>query len=612
MTELIKQLPEGYTGLKALIKKNYQRIDIDNLKKLNLNTDHSQIQNLYKQVIQEILSPIPESIELLGFFSLINTNLETNTDRKIIEATFKSPNIEKIFNEILKLGIIKIKKGKEDLYEFSFSDVQDALNNLTDKKLHEKAIKYYEIKIQIYGFDLNDDIEILYHKAKLNLSEELVNEFLIIVNQIDQYDFQYDRIVDIAEMLMILEDKYKAPILIALGNMFSIIGRSENAEKLYLEALNIYNKLAKQYYRIYLPYVAATQKNLGTLYLDLKRFEDAEKIYSNALEVSKKLEKQYYGVHSTDFDANDSKSQEKSYTDYLKTYNELLKKKYDVYLPDESSISSDLGNMCIDLDLLEDIQDGSIDSLDSYKKLARMCYDMYLVDIAKTQSSLGIVYSELMKFDKAEQMHLESLKIKKKMAKQYPDQVLPELVLTLLDLGDFYAGLNRFEDAEPLYLKALKISKKLAKQNPEVYFYNIALIQNCLGTVYSRLKKFEEAEAMYLEALKIFKSFAREDPKTYSINVADVQNNLGTIYMLLKKFDKAEYHLNKALKADPTNIDILYNFACLESIKENQEKAMDILIKVIELDEDYIERALSDERLDNVKNLQKFKEIISE
>ena len=57
----------------------------------------------------------------------------------------------------------------------------------------------------------------------------------------------------VAEELITLGDKYKAPILIVLGDMFSVVGLAENAEKMYLEALNIYKKLAKQYYKIYLP-----------------------------------------------------------------------------------------------------------------------------------------------------------------------------------------------------------------------------------------------------------------------------------------------------------------------------------------------------------------------
>ncbi len=618
--ELIKKLPKEHSGLKKLIKNNYQRINLDELKTF----DKKNVENFYLQVIEQILLSNPEALELLKNLSVINTEVDTNIDRKDIETSYKLPNIKKAFNVLLDTGIIKKKKGKEETYDFSYQQIPEALEILTDKNCHEKAISYYESKRKKYGENLNDDIELLFHKVKVNPTEDLVNEFFAIVNLIDQFDYKYRRLISVAEELIILGDKYKAPILIVLGDMFSAVGLAENAEKMYLEALNIYKKLAKQYYRIYLPYIAATQKNLGTLYTDLKRFEKAEKIYLDALKVYKELEKQYYDVYNPDLDLTQSdlvdmytdedetKDPDKSYLDVLKTYNKLVNQYYDTYFPNETAISNYFGNILVDLSLFEDIKDGVIDSLDTYKALAKMSYDMYLNDVATTQSNLGIIYSELSNFKKAEQMHLEALKIKRKLAKINPSQVLPSLALTLIDLGDLYASLDKFEDAEPMYSDALKISQQLAAQNPEVYFYNVAIINNCLGNVYVKLQKFEEAQTMYLDALKIFKIFAKEDPKTYLYNVADVQNNLGNIFMILKNLEKAEQYLNKAFKKDPTNLDILYNIACLESLRNNQGKALELLMKVVELDKNYIERVLSDDRFDNIKDSKEFKELIGE
>ena len=540
---------------------------------------------------------------------VINTNIDTNIDRISIETCCKFSNIENSIKALLDTRIIKKKKSKEETYEFSFQEIQDVLNSLADEKSHQKALQYYEKKLKKSRGDIRDEIEILFHKAKLEPSEELVNEFLAMGNNIEQFDYGYKRLIDVAGELLILENKYKAPILFVVGNILSLIGNSEDAERIYLQTLDLYKDLAKKYYRIYLPYLAATQKNLGTLYIDSKRFEEAEKIYSDALSSYIELERRYYNLHSPDFDSKKYDSQDKSYFDDLKTYNDLLKQYYGIYLPEQPSIASDLGNVCIDLDLLEDIQDGSIDSIESYKTLAKMCYDMYLIDIAKTQSNLGIIYSELMKFEEAEKMHLEALKIKKKVAKQNPDQVLPELVLTFLDLGDLYAIMDKFEDAEPMFNEALKISKQLAEQKPEVYLYNVALIQTSLGNVYTRLQKYKNAEELYLEALKIFKLFAKEDPKSFSQNVGEVQNNLGNLFLILRELDKAELYLKKAIKKNPTNIYVLYNLACLESLRNNHTEALGLLGKIIKLDRNIIEKVLIDDRFDNIRELNEFKEI---
>ena len=541
--------------------------------------------------------------------SVINTNIDTNIDRLSIETCCKFSNVENSINALLDTRIIKKKKGKEETYEFSFQEIQDVLNSLADEKSHQKALQYYEKKLKKSRGDIRDEIEILFHKAKLAPSEELVNEFLAMGNNIEQFDYGYKRLIDIAGELLVLEDKYKAPILFVVGNILSILGNSEDAERIYLQTLDLYKNLAKKYYRIYLPFITATQKNLGTLYIDLKRFDEAEKTYSDALSSYKELKRQYYDMHSPDFHSKEYGVLEKSYLDDIKAYNELLNRYYDIFLPEEPLITREYGNVGIDLDLLEDIQDGSIDSIDSYKSLAKVSYDMYLIDIAKTQSNLGLVYSELRKFEDAEKMHLKALKIKKKIAEHYPNMVLPELVLTLLDLGDLYGILNKFKDAEPIFNEALQISKQLAEENPRIYQYNVALIQNSLGTIYSRLEQFDQAEQKYLDALKIFKIYAKEEPKTYSYHVADVQNNLGNIFLNLRNLEKAEYYLNKAFKKDPANIEIMYNIACLGSLKNDQVKALEILKKVIEFDTNYIERVLSDDRFDNIKDLREYKEL---
>jgi tetratricopeptide (TPR) repeat protein len=215
-----------------------------------------------------------------------------------------------------------------------------------------------------------------------------------------------------------------------------------------------------------------------------------------------------------------------------------------------------------------------------------------------------------MKLEEAEQMHLEALKIKRKIAENYPDQVLPELALTFLDLGDLYASLDRFEDAEPMFKSALGVYKKLAEQSPDIYLHNIAIIQNSLGTIYTRLENFEEAENLLLEALKNFKIFAKNDPKTYKYNVADVQNNLGQLFLTQRDLGQAEHYLTKSLKKDPSNINILYNIASLESLKNNQTKALELLKRLIEIEKNLTERIRSDEMFDNIKDLDEFKELI--
>ncbi|MCK4480386.1 MAG: tetratricopeptide repeat protein, partial [Candidatus Lokiarchaeota archaeon] len=99
---------------------------------------------------------------------------------------------------------------------------------------------------------------------------------------------------------------------------------------------------------------------------------------------------------------------------------------------------------------------------------------------------------------------------------------------------------------------------------------------------------------------------------TYSFNVADVQNNLGNLFLIIRNLEKAQRYLNKAFKIDPTNIETLYNIACLESLKNNQVKALELLTKVIEFDKRYLERAMMDDRFDDIRDSNEFKELFGE
>lgn len=68
--------------------------------------------------------------------------------------------------------MLKKKKGKKEIYEFTFKHIQSALKSLADHKSHEKARRYYQSKIEILGDNIDDSKEIEYHRSKLN-SEDI-------------------------------------------------------------------------------------------------------------------------------------------------------------------------------------------------------------------------------------------------------------------------------------------------------------------------------------------------------------------------------------------------------------------------------------------------------
>jgi len=611
-----------------LLEKNSQRINLSTIKKYLLKEEGIKIDDFFKLLVEEILKSSPEALELLRDLCVLNTGLETNINRKCVIASYDLPDVEKVFNVLVDTGLIKKKEGSELVFEFIIKLIPDVFETITDEKSHEKALKYYEIKKKVVGADKNDDVEVLYHKAILNPNEELVTEFVQINNELNVMDDGYKNLIKVGTILILLEDKFKGPIQVRLGNIYSDLGNFVEGEKQYLDALDTFKRLAKTYYKIYLPYIAATQKALGKLYVDLKRFEEAEKIFIENLEVYRELEEKFYDVHSLDVDPEgevpqsdlqpqgieieDFENAESLCQDALRAYNEVAKTYYNVYLPDLTAAQNYFGNIWFDEKLLAVTEKKSRGSLNYPKLLAKLCYDSHLADIATTQNNLALIYRQLGRYFEAEQKYIEALKIRKKLFEQYIKKESPSFALTMIDLADLYVFSFRNDDAEPLYLDALKIAKNLALQNPKMYSIPVANLQNKIGNLYVNIQDYENAEVMYLDALEVYKKLAKKYPKIYLPHVAIILNNLGNLFLLSNDLEKAQGFLNDALESDPKNDDVLYSNACLESLRNNKAKALEFLTKAIELNEKVSEWAASDEKFDNIRDLKEFKELTEE
>lgn len=86
------------------------------------------------------------------------------------------------------------------------------------------------------------------------------------------------------KILEIVEGKDRGKVLGTLGNLYYDLHEFEKAEKCYLEALEIYIKLAEEDEGL-MRNVAGCLFNLGNLYQVLKKFLDAKKCYSDAIAV---------------------------------------------------------------------------------------------------------------------------------------------------------------------------------------------------------------------------------------------------------------------------------------------------------------------------------------
>ena len=197
------------------------------------------------------------------------------------------------------------------------------------------------------------------------------------------------------------------------------------------------------------------------------------------------------------------------------------------------------------------------------------------------------------------------------MEKEYPEVYSLKVADTQNNLGALYWKVGRFEEANNAYKEAIVIREQVVDKNLENNLPNVAMTQNNLGALYYDLGKYEEAENAYKKALQIRKKLATKSPEPYLPKVADTQNNLAILYMDMGNLEEAEKCIIEVLKINPNYKPAWYNRACIESLRNNQEKSIKFLKKALDLDKKYCNMAKTDEDLDNIRDSREFKELIN-
>lgn len=111
-----------------------------------------------------------------------------------------------------------------------------------------------------------------------------VDEFIHAFNSAKNFSELEDLAEIGVKLLESLEGSERGRVLGTLGNIYYALHKFEKAEEMYLDALNIYIKLADEDEQ-FIPYLVGCLYNLGNLYQVLRKYEEAEKAYTDALKL---------------------------------------------------------------------------------------------------------------------------------------------------------------------------------------------------------------------------------------------------------------------------------------------------------------------------------------
>ncbi|MBR6036171.1 MAG: tetratricopeptide repeat protein [Bacteroidaceae bacterium] len=282
--------------------------------------------------------------------------------------------------------------------------------------------------------------------------------------------------------------------------------RFSEAEKLYKQALENYQKLVAKNPNAYSLFVPKVLTNLAILYSETGRLTEAENMCKQTLEIAmqiKEINSMEYGTHMA------------------------------LTLSNIAAIFHKKGRLAEAEDLFRQ-------ALTIFSCMTDDELKEYYPNLALIMTNLAIVYTNTEQYTEAEDLFQKALKIHEILIHNNPKAYEPGIIQTLNNMGAFYHEIGRFSEAEEIFKQAMEILIRLTENNPIVYEIEIARTLNNLADLYSDLQSFSLAESMYELALASYLNLADDNPKEYKPCVSAISGKLAFCYIFKEKYSQAE------------------------------------------------------------------------
>ena len=466
----------------------------------------------------EIL-PLDELFDDISHNELLADNaidrLETNVDELATRIT--ALNMKGLNKDI----VAEIRRIYEKIYglcdtrNIGWSKLYDYASFLEDQNDYTKAIKVAE-KLNWYYSDPD--------------------------NKVDEYDL--GRLYNLLGMLYDLQNQF------------------EEAEKYYLAAIEIYERLVEKNADAYEPALAASYNNVGTFYYGQNKPEKAEKYYLAAIEICERLVEKnadayelylatsYNNAGVFYYEQGRLEKSEKYILAAMEIRERLAKKNADAYEPDLAMSYNNAGIFYKKQGQSEKVEKYYLAAIEIYERLAKKNAAAYESYLATSYNNAGNFYKKQGQSGKAEKYYLAAIEIQKRLVGKNAEAYEPDLATSYNNAGVFYYEQGRLEKSEKYILAAIEIRERLVKKNADAYEPDLATVYNNAGEFYANQDHLEKSEKYYLAAIEIYERLVKENAAAYEPDLATIYYN----YYLLKKdktyLDKA-YEIAKRRQDDP-------------------------------------------------------------
>ena len=306
-----------------------------------------------------------------------------------------------------------------------------------------------------------------------------------------------------------------------LGSLYNLLGvlyhsqnKPDKAEKYYLAAMEICERLVEKNADAYEPALAMSYNNAGIFYDDQNQPDKAEKYYLAAIE----------------------------------RYERLAKKNADAYEPDLATSYNNAGVFYSDHGQPEKAEEYYLAAIEIRERLVEKNADAYEPDLATSYNNAGVFYSDHGQPEKAEKYYLAAIGIRERLVEKNADAYEPALAGSYNNAGVFYKDHGQPEKAEKYYLAAMEIYERLVKKNAEAYEPYLATSYNNAGSLYSDQGQPDKAEKYFLAAIEIYERLVKENADAYEPDLATSYNNTGIFYAVHGQPQKAEKYFLDAIE----------------------------------------------------------------
>ncbi len=379
---------------------------------------------------------------------------------------------------------------------------------------------------------------------------------------------------------------------VKLAKVFFMVTRYFEAEKLYIQALNLYKTYDTDEIEAVDVDIARTSLELGDLYYMINRHEDARKLFLDAYHKYAELvnggEKRYTAalaessnkVAYLDIAVYSHRKAERYYIQALKVKQLLTQKDPITYFLFLERICKKLGtfwkengNAAYGQLILQEakrigeaIQNNEYgddredyraldyayyeqpinkpfiepllqESLRYYKVLADENPEAYEPSLAQAYHVTGIFYTQIGERQKAEMNYAEAITIRERLVDR-EQAMKPALAASYSNLSQHYCIWDKYEKAEKYALLAIEIYNDVSRGKAGAFNTDLARNYHALANLYVKAGKNEQAEECFKESMLLYIKLFEKSARAY---IDRIINTVNSIVSFLDPIDSAEW-----------------------------------------------------------------------